>query len=38
MNEIIRIEDMELERVEYNGQPVLTLAMVDKIHQKPDDT
>jgi hypothetical protein len=36
MKEIMVIEGNEIERVEYQGQPVLSLPMVDKLHQRPE--
>ena len=38
MNEVMIIEGMEIERIEYNGQAVLSLPMVDAVHQRPPDT
>lgn len=38
MNEVLVIEGKQVERIEYNGQPVLTMPMVDEIHQRPEGT
>ena len=38
MNAIIKIEDVELEKVCYRDQPVLTLADIDKVHGRPEGT
>lgn len=38
MNEIITINNIELPVVEYRGQRVVTLAMVDQAHERPEDT
>lgn len=38
MNEILVIEGTQIERIEYNGQPVLSLPMVDAVHQRPERT
>lgn len=34
----IAIGDAEITKVEYQGQPVVTFAMIDKVHQRPDGT
>lgn len=38
MTEIITINNIELPVVEYRGQRVVTLAMVDQAHERPEDT
>lgn len=38
MNEIIRIEDVEIEKVLYRDQPVLTLPEIDRVHGRPEGT
>lgn len=38
MNELIRIEDVELQKIVYRDQPVLTLADIDRVHGRPEDT
>lgn len=35
---LITIRNTELPIVEYRGQRVVTLAMIDQVHQRPDDT
>jgi len=34
MNDVMVIEGMEIERIEYQGQPVLSLPMVAQLHRK----
>lgn len=34
MNELVVIDGKEIERIEYSGQPVLTFAMVDTLHER----
>lgn len=38
MNEIINVHGTDLPVVEFNGRRVVTLAMVDNVHQRPEDT
>jgi hypothetical protein len=38
MNEIINVHGTQLPVVEFNGCRVVTLAMVDSVHQRPEDT
>jgi len=38
MNEIVKIEGTKLEKIEYNGQVVISLPMVDAVHQRPRST
>ncbi|HDK41413.1 MAG TPA: hypothetical protein ENG93_02000, partial [Nitrospirae bacterium] len=38
MSEVLVIEGIQIERIEYNGQPVLSLPMVEKLHQRPKGT
>ncbi|WP_225930660.1 MULTISPECIES: ORF6N domain-containing protein [Pseudomonas] len=35
---VITIHDTQLPIVEYRGQRVVTLAMIDRVHARPDDT
>jgi len=35
---IVEINGTNLQRIEYNGQHVVTLAMIDKVHQRPEGT
>lgn len=34
----VSINSIEVQPIIINGQPVLTLAMIDKIHQRPEGT
>lgn len=36
MNELIRIEDVEVQKIVYRDQPVLTLADIDRVHGRSD--
>lgn len=38
MNEVLVIEGTQIERVTYNDQPILSLPMVDAVHQRPEGT
>ena len=38
MSQLITIQNAELPIIEIEGQRVITLAMVDKTHQRPDGT
>lgn len=38
MNDIINIHGTDLPVVEFNGQRVVTLTMVDKVHERPEGT
>lgn len=38
MNELIRIEDVEVQKICYRDQPVITLADIDRIHERPEGT
>lgn len=38
MNEVLVIEGTQIERIEYQGQPVLSLPMIDVVHQRPEGT
>ncbi|MDG6005532.1 MAG: hypothetical protein E3K29_06745 [Candidatus Brocadia sp.] len=38
MNELIRIEDVEVQKIVYRDQPVLTLADIDRVHGRPEGT
>jgi phage antirepressor YoqD-like protein len=38
MNELIKVQGVEIPVVEFEGQRVVTLAMVDKVHQRPEGT
>lgn len=38
MNEIIAIEGKNIEKIEYNGQAVISLSMVDRAHSRPEGT
>lgn len=37
-NQVVKIGNAEISLVSYKGQPVVTFAMIDKVHQRPDDT
>lgn len=37
MTDLMTIQGVQVERMEYREQPVVTLRMVDKLHQKPMD-
>ncbi|SCM71532.1 hypothetical protein KL86PLE_100252 [uncultured Pleomorphomonas sp.] len=34
----IQISGVDISRIEYRGEPVVTFAMVDEVHQRPDGT
>lgn len=36
--DIVTIQGVELVPIEYEGRRVLTLAMMDAVHQRPDGT
>lgn len=38
MTPIVKINDVALAPIEYQGQRVMTLAMMDEVHKRPDDT
>jgi hypothetical protein len=38
MNDMITIGGIELAPIEYRGQRVMTLAMMDAVHRRPEDT
>lgn len=38
MNNIINIENTDLPVIEYQNHRVVTLPMIDKVHQRPEDT
>ncbi len=38
MSELIQVNGNTIERLEYKGQPVITLKMVDELHQRPAGT
>jgi len=38
MNEIVVIEKTKLQRIEYQGKPIITLPMIDKAHGRPTNT
>jgi len=38
MNNMVVINGKEVERIEYKNQPVVTLKMVDELHERPADT
>lgn len=38
MNAIVKIHGTKVERMEYSGQPVISLSMVDKLHKRPEGT
>ena len=36
MNEMIEVEGVSVNRIEYKGQPVITFRMVDELHDRPE--
>lgn len=38
MKTLITINNQQIERLEYKGRPVITLPMVDQLHERPEDT
>ena len=38
MNAVIKVESQDLNVVEYQGKRVVTLAMIDSVHQRPEGT
>lgn len=38
MKDVVEVGGVEVARVEYLGEPVVTFAMVDNVHQRPDGT
>jgi hypothetical protein len=38
MFDLVVVEGIKLQRIEYAGQPVLTLPMIDKAHRRPQGT
>jgi hypothetical protein len=34
----VQIGDIDLDQIFYRGEPVVTLAQIDKAHKRPDDT
>ncbi len=38
MTDIIKIEGQEVNRIEYQGSPVITFKMVDELHERPEGT
>ena len=38
VREIVKIGNQEVEAIEYRGQRVVTFAMVDRLHRRPDGT
>ena len=36
--QLISIQGADVTRIEYRGEPVVTFAMVDSVHQRPDGT
>ncbi len=38
MTDIVVINGKEIEKVEYRQQPVITMPMIDELHQRPKDT
>lgn len=38
MSAIVKINDVALAPIEYQGQRVMTLVMMDEVHKRPDDT
>lgn len=38
MNAIVKIESKQLNIIEYKGQRVVTFAMIDEVHQRPEGT
>lgn len=37
-NNLVEIEGHSIERIAYQGQPVITLPMVDELHERPEGT
>ena len=37
-HQMVSINGMEVEKVEYRNQPVVTLRMIDELHQRPEGT
>lgn len=38
MTDLMTIQGVQVQRIEYHEQPVVTLRMVDRLHQRPMDT
>jgi hypothetical protein len=38
MENVIVVEGTKLERIEYNGQPIISLPMIDRVHRRPKNT
>lgn len=38
MNELMLMQSLPIERKEFNGQPVVTLPDIDKVHERPEGT
>lgn len=38
MSELVKVLDKQIEKIEYKGLAVLTLAVVDDLHKKPGGT
>lgn len=38
MNDLMLKQSLPIDRKEYNGQPVLTLSDIDKVHKRPEGT
>jgi hypothetical protein len=38
MKELIRVNEVEITKIEYKGRPVLTFKMIDAVHRRPEGT
>jgi hypothetical protein len=38
MNQVVNIEGKAIDRIEYKGHPIITLPMIDELHERPSGT